>query len=63
MATSLERGSIFVPFAGFVAFSPVARGFLATDVDPAGFDAKDIRRAMPRFAPEHLAANRRWLPA
>jgi hypothetical protein len=49
--------------AAFVAFSPVARGFLATDLDPASFDAKDIRRAMPRFAPEHLAANRRWLPA
>ncbi|MBL0917764.1 MAG: aldo/keto reductase [Hydrogenophaga sp.] len=49
--------------AAFVAFSPVARGFLATEVDPAAFDAKDIRRTMPRFAPEHLAANRRWLPA
>ena len=47
----------------FVAFSPVARGFLAADIDPASLDAKDIRRSMPRFAPEHLAANRRWLPA
>ncbi len=49
--------------AAFVAFSPVARGFLATDVDANALDAKDIRRSMPRFAPEHLAANRRWLPA
>ncbi len=49
--------------AAFVAFSPVGRGFLATEVDPAALDAKDIRRTMPRFAPEHMAANRRWLPA
>ncbi len=49
--------------AAFVAFSPVARGFLAIDIDAATLDAKDIRRSMPRFAPEHLAANRRWLPA
>jgi aryl-alcohol dehydrogenase-like predicted oxidoreductase len=42
----------------FVAFSPVARGFLTgTPPDPAGFDAKDIRRSMPRFAPEAYAAN------
>ena len=48
----------------FVAFSPVARGFLCGQpLDPANFDAKDIRRAMPRFAPEHLAANQRLLPA
>jgi aryl-alcohol dehydrogenase-like predicted oxidoreductase len=42
----------------FIAFSPVGRGFL-TDValDPATFDAKDIRRAMPRFTPSNLAAN------
>ena len=44
--------------AAFIAFSPVGRGFL-TDVtlDPATFDAKDIRRAMPRFTPDNLAAN------
>ena len=44
--------------AAFVAFSPVGRGFL-TDAppDPAAFDAKDIRRSMPRFAAEHYAAN------
>ncbi len=42
----------------FVAFSPLARGFLpGTLRDVAAFDAKDIRRAMPRFAPEAYAAN------
>jgi aryl-alcohol dehydrogenase-like predicted oxidoreductase len=42
----------------FVAFSPVGRGAL-TDAppDPAAFDAKDIRRSMPRFAAEHWPAN------
>jgi aryl-alcohol dehydrogenase-like predicted oxidoreductase len=48
----------------FVAFSPVARGFLCgAALDIAGFDAKDIRRSMPRFAPEHYAANLKLLPA
>ena len=46
----------------FVAFSPVARGFLCGDIDTSGFDAKDIRRSMPRFSAEHMAANRQWLP-
>ena len=49
--------------ASFVAFSPVARGFLCGPLDIAGFDAKDIRRSMPRFAPEHHAANLKLLPA
>jgi aryl-alcohol dehydrogenase-like predicted oxidoreductase len=49
--------------AAFVAFSPVGRGYLAAEVDPTSLDAKDIRRTMPRFAPEHMAANRRWLVA
>ena len=44
--------------AAFVAFSPLARGFLpGTLRDVSGFDAKDIRRAMPRFAPSNYAAN------
>jgi aryl-alcohol dehydrogenase-like predicted oxidoreductase len=47
----------------FVAFSPVARGFLCGPLDVAGFDAKDIRRSMPRFAPDHYAANLKLLPA
>ena len=42
----------------FVAFSPLARGFLpGTLRDVSAFDAKDIRRAMPRFAPEAYAKN------
>jgi aryl-alcohol dehydrogenase-like predicted oxidoreductase len=41
----------------FVAFSPVARGFLGTLTDVSGFDAKDIRRSMPRFTPGNYAAN------
>lgn len=48
--------------AAFVAFSPLARAFLTGRLlDVAGFDAKDIRRAMPRFAPEAYAANLRLL--
>jgi aryl-alcohol dehydrogenase-like predicted oxidoreductase len=44
----------------FVAFSPVARGFLtSTPPDPALLDAKDIRRAMPRFAAANWAGNLR----
>ena len=48
----------------FVAFSPVARGFLCgTPIDVAALDAKDIRRSMPRFLPENFAANQKLLPA
>lgn len=47
----------------FVAFSPVARGFLCDAVhDVAAFDAKDIRRAMPRFEPANYAQNLKLLP-
>jgi aryl-alcohol dehydrogenase-like predicted oxidoreductase len=46
-----------------VAFSPLARGFLSDGFDdPAGFAPKDIRRGMPRFQPEHWAANAALLP-
>ena len=48
--------------AAFVAFSPLARGFLpGTLRDVSGFDAKDIRRAMPRFTASNHAANLRLL--
>ena len=43
--------------ATFVAFSPVARGFLCGPLDIESFDAKDIRKSMPRFTPENYAAN------
>jgi aryl-alcohol dehydrogenase-like predicted oxidoreductase len=42
----------------FVAFSPVARGFLCGLTDTAGFDAKDIRRTMVRFNDENYPKNR-----
>jgi aryl-alcohol dehydrogenase-like predicted oxidoreductase len=48
----------------FVAFSPLARGFLCDALhDVAGLDPKDIRRAMPRFEPANYAANLKLLPA
>ena len=47
-----------------MAFSPVARGFLCgKPIDVASLDAKDIRRAMPRFSPENFEANQKLLPA
>ena len=50
--------------AAFVAFSPLARGFLTDTLDDVvSLDAKDIRRAMPRFTPENHAANQKLLPA
>jgi aryl-alcohol dehydrogenase-like predicted oxidoreductase len=47
----------------FVAFSPVARGFLCGPMDVSAFDAKDIRRTMPRFSPDNYAKNLALLPA
>jgi hypothetical protein len=47
----------------FVAFSPLARGFLTSrPPDPAALEEKDIRRQMPRFAPENYARNLALLP-
>ncbi len=43
--------------AAFVAFSPVARGYLCGLRDLSGLDAKDIRRGLPRFKPENYPAN------
>ncbi len=46
----------------FVAFSPLGRGFLCGKLtDVSGFAAGDIRRPMPRFAPDAYAANLRLL--
>jgi len=48
--------------AAFVAFSPLARGFLTGALpDVEMLDAKDIRRSMPRFASGNNAANLRLL--
>jgi aryl-alcohol dehydrogenase-like predicted oxidoreductase len=49
--------------ATFVAFSPVARAFLADGLhDVAALEPKDIRRNMPRFAPDNYARNLQLLP-
>lgn len=49
--------------AAFVAFSPLARGFLGGELnDPAAqLPPGDLRLAMPRFAPDNYARNRRLL--
>jgi len=48
----------------FIAFSPVARGFLTGALRDVGtLGPKDIRRGMPRFAPATYAANLELLPA
>ncbi len=41
----------------FVAFSPVARGYLGGLTDTAVFDAKDIRRTMGRFNDDNYPKN------
>lgn len=47
----------------FVAFSPIARGFLGDSVgDPVALAEKDIRRNMPRFQPDNWPANAALLP-
>ena len=49
--------------ATLVAFSPVARAFLTGTLRDVGtLDAKDLRRSMPRFAPQAYAANLALLP-
>lgn len=46
----------------FVAFSPLARGFLSGQVeDAANLIDGDIRKSMPRFQSEHAASNRQLL--
>lgn len=46
----------------YVAFSPVARGFLTgARLDPAKFSERDIRRNMPRFQGENWAKNLKLL--
>ncbi len=48
--------------AAFVAFSPLARGFLTGALrDVTTLVPGDIRKAMPRFTPEHYAANLKLL--
>lgn len=48
----------------FVAFSPLARGFLSGQLkDKNELVDGDIRKAMPRFQPEHMQKNVRLLTA
>jgi len=48
--------------AALVAFSPTARAFLTGALrDVSLLDAKDIRRGMPRFHPDHYARNLKLL--
>jgi aryl-alcohol dehydrogenase-like predicted oxidoreductase len=42
---------------GFLAFSPLGRGFLTGKLDSSTIDESDFRSANPRFTPEALAAN------
>ena len=50
--------------SAFVAFSPLARGFLTNTLhDVADLLPKDIRRGMPRFEPDAYARNLALLPA
>jgi aryl-alcohol dehydrogenase-like predicted oxidoreductase len=51
MATCAELG------IGFVAYSPLGRGFLTATITEAALGAKDRRRDMPRFQGENLAQN------
>ena len=49
--------------ATFVAFSPLARGFLSGTLrDVTALGAKDLRRSMPRFAADHNAVNLGLIP-
>jgi aryl-alcohol dehydrogenase-like predicted oxidoreductase len=48
--------------ATYVAFSPLARGFLTdSDVVPDEFTEKDLRRFMPRFQEPHFSKNTKLL--
>ena len=42
---------------GFVAYSPLGRGFLTGAVSSGGFEEGDFRAALPRFAPENAEVN------
>ncbi len=49
---------------GFVAYSPLGKGFLTGKVDPgADFASDDLRRMLPRFRPEAMQANRALVDA
>ena len=43
---------------GFVAYSPLGRGFLTSQIDETTLEAGDFRRLHPRFRGENLTRNR-----
>jgi aryl-alcohol dehydrogenase-like predicted oxidoreductase len=46
---------------GFVAFSPLGRGFLTGDIRSVDdLDPTDARRGLPRFQPEATPRTWRW---
>jgi aryl-alcohol dehydrogenase-like predicted oxidoreductase len=49
--------------AAFVAFSPLARGWLTNTLVPGEFIAGDIRKGMPRFQSDNFAQNQPILDA
>ncbi len=49
---------------GFVPFSPLGRGFLTdTKIDVGALPPDDMRRVLPRFAPEQIVHNERLVRA
>lgn len=47
----------------FVAFSPVARGFLAGPMEPRDLTESDLRRGMPRFQEPNFSVNKQLYAA
>ena len=48
---------------GFVAYSPLGRGFLTNDVDSVGTGEKDFRKMYPRFSGEARGENKKLVMA
>jgi aryl-alcohol dehydrogenase-like predicted oxidoreductase len=48
---------------GFVAYSPLGRGFLTNDVDSVGTGEKDFRKMYPRFSGEARDENKKLVMA
>ena len=47
---------------GFVAFSPLGKGFLTGKIDDkTAFDSTDFRNVVPRFTPENRKANQAFV--
>jgi aryl-alcohol dehydrogenase-like predicted oxidoreductase len=44
---------------GFVAYSPLGRGFLSGKVDTKALDKSDFRQSLPRFQKDNFASNQK----